>query len=277
MKTTQILAQARHIAGPRRREADFAAARSALPRTVGIGRAARSAAPFSSPPSSPPSLPFSLSGGPARTATKGECCRPARHRNGAGAAPFFPPPLLPLPFSFTADPPAALPPAAKPPHPTPPTPFPTYMNEFSGPRAPLLSEPDSHSPLLTHARAFPPQRGKWPRSKGGPSKRASNPPRRPSPALPAPGGRPCRTDRGPRSAAASSIGPACIRSGSHDGGRAARAPPTPSAPAGSPSRFPCRREASSFFWTPGAVLRSPRVGETSWPPSCAGGDDGRRL
>ncbi|XP_066847949.1 chromobox protein homolog 3 isoform X1 [Anser cygnoides] len=47
------------------------------------------------------------------------------------------------------------------------------------------------------------------------------------------------------------------------------------APRRSPSRSPCRREASSFFWTPGAVLRSPPVGETSWPPSCAGGDDGR--
>ncbi|XP_064530724.1 uncharacterized protein LOC135423929 isoform X1 [Pseudopipra pipra] len=48
--------QRRHIAGPRRREADSAAARSALPRTAGIGHTACSGALLSSPPSSPPSL-----------------------------------------------------------------------------------------------------------------------------------------------------------------------------------------------------------------------------
>ncbi|XP_041322754.1 chromobox protein homolog 3 isoform X2 [Pyrgilauda ruficollis] len=58
VRATEILAQVRHIAGSRRREADFTAARSVLPRTVGIGRAARSAAVFSSPPSSPPFFPL---------------------------------------------------------------------------------------------------------------------------------------------------------------------------------------------------------------------------
>lgn len=100
VRTTQILAPApTQSGGPGasggRRAPPQPAPLYPAPPTSGPPPASALCSSF--PPSSLPSLPLSLSSGAARTATKGECCRPAHQGNGAGAAPFFPPLLLPLP------------------------------------------------------------------------------------------------------------------------------------------------------------------------------------
>ncbi|KAL2307491.1 hypothetical protein Nmel_000458 [Mimus melanotis] len=108
-----------------------------------------------------------------------------------------------------------------------PQPLFPLMNELSGPRAPLLSEPHcfpspvslpptprSRQDLLTASREMA-------ALQGAPLQTSF----KPTPALAR--GPPSRTGRGHRSAATGSTGPARARSGGHDGGRSSQGPPTP--------------------------------------------------